>query len=85
MAQLDQTIPGGAYFVEGRWVDADGDPLDKDEIGEAKALAQARADAAESEAQPSTNVAELPDENQDMTPVTPAALPKKKAKRKNRR
>lgn len=27
-AKMDETIPGGAYIVDGRWVNAEGEPID---------------------------------------------------------
>ena len=33
-----ETIPGGAYQRNGQWVNADGKPLDKDQITQAEAL-----------------------------------------------
>lgn len=40
-----ETIEGGAYQVNGRWVNADGKPLNKEQIARAEALhAQQQAD-----------------------------------------
>ncbi len=36
---MSATIPGGAYLVDGAWVDAEGKRLDKDRVAEAERVA----------------------------------------------